>query len=90
MDGERLRRSPRKHGSTSSRSDPEPQTEPESDDNVFGETDVQQTPRSPRRGLALRTAPNLSYPHQDLRRRLHTLKRSAKPQPNFYIWLKNW
>ncbi|EXK76908.1 hypothetical protein FOQG_18361 [Fusarium oxysporum f. sp. raphani 54005] len=65
MDGERLRRSPRKHGSTSSRSDTEPQTEPESAGNVFGETDTQQTPRPPRRGLALCTAPNLSYPHRD-------------------------
>ncbi|EWZ27812.1 uncharacterized protein FOBCDRAFT_227427 [Fusarium oxysporum Fo47] len=65
MDGERLRRSPRKHGSTSSRSDPEPQTEPESAGNVFDETDTQQTPRPPRHGLALRTAPNLSYPHRD-------------------------
>ncbi|KAL3587411.1 hypothetical protein FPOAC2_13308 [Fusarium poae] len=60
---ERLRRSPRKH-SASSQSDVEPQAEPESADDVFDETD-QNTPRPQRRGLALRTAPELSYAHRD-------------------------
>jgi hypothetical protein len=60
---ERLRRSPRKH-SASSQSDVEPQAEPESADDVFDETN-QKTPRPQRRGLALRTAPELSYAHRD-------------------------
>ncbi|KAF9766553.1 hypothetical protein IL306_001023 [Fusarium sp. DS 682] len=80
MDGERLRRSPRKHGSTSSRSDLEPQTESESADNVSGETDTQQTLRPPRRSLALQDS---EFAPRSTKTPLYTEKISNSCRPTF-------